>query len=368
MSYKARIANFWKGKKVIVTGHSGFKGSWLVILLHSLGAKVYGISLEPNTKPNLFEIASINSLCESIFCDIGNYQALKGYVETIAPDIVFHLAAQSLVRQSYKNPMETFTTNIIGSANVLESLLPSKTVKSIVMVTTDKVYENREWVYPYREIDPLGGHDPYSASKAASEIVIASYRESLFCKSGNVAISTARAGNVIGGGDWSEDRLIPDAIKAWTAGSSLLIRNPDAIRPWQHVLEALFGYLILSQKQFEDKEFSGSYNFGPDKAGSWSVRAIAESAKTYFNKDASITYVKNASEPHEANLLFLDTSKSMHRLHVRPTWTLNEAIRRTVTWYLDLDRGGGNDALSLCMRDINDFWKKNEENNTLPTL
>ena len=255
--------SFWQNKRVLVTGQSGFKGSWMVIWLQQMGAKVCGVSLPPQTAPNLFTLASIEALCEeSHFCDIRDAKHLENTMAAFQPDIVFHLAAQALVRASYADPLDTFATNVMGTAHLLEAIRLISDVKVALMITTDKVYKNREWIWPYREEDPLGGHDPYSAGKAASEMVIESYYQS-FLKHQDKAIASVRAGNVIGGGDWSADRLIPDAIRAWQNKQVLNIRNPEAIRPWQHVLEPLSGYLLLAEKLWQNPEKTGAYNFGP---------------------------------------------------------------------------------------------------------
>ena len=267
--------DFWRGKRVLLTGHTGFKGSWLALWLKRLGAKVTGIAIEPNTSPSLFELGDIQEGMISHYCDIRNLTKLQILIESVQPEIVFHLAAQPLVRASYKDPLDTFSTNIIGTANILDSLRKVESCKVAVMVTTDKVYRNKEWLYPYRESDALGGYDPYSASKAASEIVISSYRDSFLAQQG-LAVGSARAGNVIGGGDWSQDRLIPDAVRAWQAGVALEIRNPKATRPWQHVLEPLAGYLTLAYKLWNQPELVGAYNFGPQPHEVASVRTVIE--------------------------------------------------------------------------------------------
>jgi CDP-glucose 4,6-dehydratase len=236
---------FWRGKRVLVTGHTGFKGGWLTLWLSRMGADITGLSLPPSTKPSLFDLAKIGAHCHSHELDIRDYAAVEAVVREAKPEIIFHLAAQPLVRASYRDPLETFSTNVMGTANVLNALRLEGSARVIVAITTDKVYQNKEWPFPYREDDVLGGHDPYSASKAASELVIASYSASYLAEKG-MAVASARAGNVIGGGDWSEDRLIPDAVRAWQSGATLDIRRPNATRPWQHVLEPLSGYLVLA--------------------------------------------------------------------------------------------------------------------------
>ncbi|MFY8051770.1 MAG: CDP-glucose 4,6-dehydratase, partial [Armatimonadaceae bacterium] len=253
---------FWNGKRVVITGHTGFKGSWLTLWLSQLGAKVTGIALEPCTTPSIFNEANIAECCDHHVCDIRDAAKTASLIKAANPEIIFHLAAQPLVRLSYREPLETFASNVMGTANVLNALRECPDCRTAVMITTDKVYHNREWAWPYREDDTLGGHDPYSASKAACEIVINSFRQS-FLNDAGVAVASVRAGNVIGGGDWSEDRLIPDAVRAWTSGQTLSIRRPDSVRPWQHVLEPLRGYIELAEKLHETPSLAGAYNFGP---------------------------------------------------------------------------------------------------------
>ena len=343
--------DFWRGKRVLVTGHSGFKGAWLTIWLHRLGAEVTGISLPPITNPDLFTLAKVEQLCQSHFCDIRDEKSIAKQISEIRPDIVFHLAAQALVRASYRNPLETFATNVMGTAHVLDALKGLDNTRVAVIVTTDKVYQNWEWLWPYREDDALGGHDPYSASKAASEMVVAGYRQAFLSAQG-VATASARAGNVIGGGDWSEDRLIPDAVRAWQTGNPLHIRHPDAIRPWQHVLEPLAGYVVLAQKLWEQPLLSGAYNFGPNTSEVASVRDVVELASNAFDK-GGLRYGEIDEGPHEAGQLALENSKARLALGVAPLWSLTEAVNRTIAWYQALD--GGADALALCQQDIADY-------------
>lgn len=337
-------SHFWQGKRVLVTGHTGFKGSWLTLWLRRLGAKVTGISLPPHTTPNLYTLAGLESLCESHLEDIRNSVVLCSLLKQAQPECVFHLAAQPLVRASYHNPVETFSTNIMGTTHILESLRGLNSVRVAVMVTTDKVYRNNEWLWPYRENDALGGHDPYSASKAASEMVIASYRDAFFSAQG-VAVASARAGNVIGGGDWSEDRLIPDAIRAWQSGQILEIRSPDAIRPWQHVLEPLAGYLILAEKLWHQPSLAGAYNFGPETNDAATVREVVEIARGVHGSGKAI-YNDNIDKPYEAGVLTLDVAKSRNILGVKPRWSLSDAIRHTMEWYRGQHRG--EEARTLC--------------------
>jgi CDP-glucose 4,6-dehydratase len=345
------IANFWHGKRVLLTGHTGFKGGWLALWLQKLGAEVVGIALAPNTLPNLFELAHVKSGMTSHFCDIRNASKLRQIVRDACPEIVFHLAAQPLVRSSYRDPLATYATNVMGTANLMDALRGLDSIKVAVMVTTDKVYCNNEWIYPYRETDGLGGHDPYSASKAASEIVIASYRDA-YLKDQGIAVATARAGNVIGGGDWSEDRLIPDAVRAWQTLIPLEIRRPQAIRPWQHVLEPLHGYLTLAQKLWYHHELAGAYNFGPLTHEAATVREVIEQARTVFGR-GDVIYGDGNTGPHEAAWLALETAKARETLKISAKWHLAETVRRTMVWYQAQYQG--TDARSLCEAEITAF-------------
>lgn len=341
-------SNFWQGKRVLVTGHTGFKGGWLTIWLKRLGAQVYGIGLQPYTGPNLFELARIDALCDSYFCDIRNKDHLSALIRNFQPEVIFHLAAQPLVRQSYKEPIETFSTNVMGTAHLLDALRGLESIKAAVIATTDKVYRNNEWYWPYREDDELGGHDPYSSSKAASEIVIGSYRDSFLARQG-VAVASARAGNVIGGGDWSLDRLIPDAIRAWQEKKPIEIRRPNAIRPWQHVLEPLAGYLILAEKLWTNSSLEGAYNFGPLTKDAASVRDVIEMARRAYG-NGLVHYVEEKQGPHEAGLLALDISKAQQTLGFQPGLTLANSIQRTIGWYQS--QFSGLDPRELCDNEI----------------
>ena len=341
-------ADFWRGKRVVLTGHTGFKGAWLALWLQRMGADVTGIALTPNTTPSLFELARVASHINSHFCDIRDAAALAALIRSARPDLVFHLAAQPLVRASYREPLATFATNVMGTAHLLDALRGLDSVRVAVIVTTDKVYRNNEWPYPYREDDALGGHDPYSASKAASEIVIASYRDAFLSAQG-VAVASARAGNVIGGGDWSEDRLIPDAVRAWQAGQPLIIRNPGAIRPWQHVLDPLAGYMSLAQKLFEQPALAGAYNFGPQTDQAATVRDVVELACSAYGSGVT-SYENNSKGPHEAGWLALEVAKARVTLGVAPHWSLTEAVNRTMAWYRAQHEGV--DARGLCETEI----------------
>lgn len=349
--------NFWQGKRVFLTGHTGFKGGWLTLWLQTLGAEVTGFALAPNTQPNLFELATIAKGIDSVIGDIRDFESLQKAMQEARPEIVLHLAAQPLVRESYANPLDTFSINMMGTAHVLESCRWIDGVRVAVMITTDKVYQNNNWLWPYRETDILGGVDPYSASKAACELVIASYRDA-FLRERSVAIASARAGNVIGGGDWSGDRLVPDAIRAWQAGETLLIRRPDAIRPWQHVLEPLWGYLTLAEALWSKPDLAGSFNFGPEQTDAVAVRTVIEKARTGF-KDAHVHYETAAGGPHEAARLSLDNTKARELLGVSPVWNLETTIRRTMNWYAALRRGEC--PRELCNKDIAAFMDSMEQ-------
>lgn len=342
---------FWHGKRVLLTGHTGFKGGWLALWLQRLGAKLTGVSLVPATLPNLFSLAQVADGLDSRICDIRDTETLVNIVRKVQPEIVLHLAAQPLVRASYRDPLATFSTNIMGTAHVLDALRGLDSVRVAVMVTTDKVYRNLEHPHPYREDDALGGHDPYSASKAASEIVIASYRDAFLAEQG-VAVATARAGNVIGGGDWSEDRLIPDAVRAWQTGKPLEVRRPQAIRPWQHVLEPLAGYLTLAQKLWEQPSLAGAYNFGPETNETTTVGQVVELARAAYG-NGKIIYGDGSAGPHETGWLALETAKARVILDVKPRWTLPEAVNRTMDWYRHMAEGVN--ARALCTVDIADY-------------
>ena len=339
---------FWQGKRVLVTGHTGFKGGWLTLWLQHLGAEVTGIALPPNTTPNLFDLAGIGQGIDSHFCDIRDADGIANLIRMCQPEVVLHLAAQPLVRASYHEPVATFSSNVMGTAHVLDALRGLDSVRVSVMITTDKVYRNLEHPYPYREDDELGGHDPYSASKAASELVIASYREA-FLEQQGVAVASARAGNVIGGGDWSEDRLIPDAVRAWQTGQTLDIRRPQAVRPWQHVLEPLHGYLILAEKLWQQPGLAGAYNFGPHTHEAATVRKVVEHARQAYGT-GHVCFDYGSAGPHEAGRLSIETAKSFMALGIQPKWSLEETVARTMLWYRAQHEGM--DARDLCFKEI----------------
>lgn len=322
--------SFYRGKKIFITGHTGFKGSWLCKLLINAGAIVSGYSLKPPTTPNLFEISKIEKDVFSVLGDIRDYKALITIFEKVQPEIVFHLAAQPIVRDSYKNPIYTYETNVIGTVNILECIRSSNCVKSFLNITTDKVYANNEWAWGYRENDELNGYDPYSNSKSCSELVTASYRNSFFSDR-NVSISTARAGNVIGGGDFATDRIIPDCIRAAQKKEDIVVRNPFSVRPYQHVLEPLYAYLMIAAMQYESKKYEGSYNVGPDDSDCFQTGALVELFVQKWGDDLRwINKCENG--PHEANFLKLDCSKLKMTLGWKPRWNLETAVEKVIEW------------------------------------
>lgn len=325
-----QFGDIYRGKRVLVTGHTGFKGSWLTLWLEGLGAKLAGISLQSNTNTNHWNQIRID--IDDYRNDIRDASALNKLIKLIQPEIVFHLAAQPLVRRSYRDPYETWSTNVMGTVNVLEACRSAKCVKAVVVVTTDKCYENKEWPWGYRENDRLGGRDPYSASKAAAELVAASYRDSFFHSDSSPAIATARAGNVIGGGDWSEDRLIPDLVHAIEIRQPLEIRSPKATRPWQHVLESLSGYLLLGKGLIESREkYACSWNFGPVAEDNISVQEIVN--KLNLKWHGLQWKCANSQIEHEANALFLDSAKAYKILRWKPIWSIDQALEKTADWY-----------------------------------
>lgn len=349
--------NFWCSKKVLITGHTGFKGSWLCIMLNQLGAKVYGYALEPPTIPSLFELCKIGNTVNSVFGDIRDREKLSKYINEVCPEIVIHMAAQPLVRESYKNPVETYEINVMGTVNVLEAVRSCESIKAVVNVTTDKCYENKEWYWGYRENEPLGGYDPYSNSKACSELVTSAFRNSYFnsldYSRHGVALASVRAGNVIGGGDWAKDRLIPDCIQAILEEREILIRNPYAIRPWQHVLEPLCGYLILAEKLYTyGSEFASSWNFGSEESDARTVKYIVEKMCSLWGHNASYT-IDNNINPYESHYLKLDCSKAKNKLHWYPRWNLDTAIAKTIEWIKVYKNKG--DVLGECKKQIQDY-------------
>ncbi|MBZ1350136.1 CDP-glucose 4,6-dehydratase [Alcaligenaceae bacterium LF4-65] len=342
---------FWSGKRVFLTGHTGFKGSWLSIWLVSMGATVTGFSLAPNTEPSLFKILDVEHQVDtSILGNINDLDALSKAMRASAPEIVIHMAAQPLVRYGYTNPLETYATNILGTAHVLEAVRQMPGVRAVLVVTTDKCYENKEQGEQFQESDPLGGYDPYSSSKACAELITAAYRQSYFTgkqSTGNAAIATARAGNVIGGGDWSTDRLIPDAIRAFNLDEPIIIRNPQAIRPWQHVIEPLSGYLLLLENLYHHADhFASAWNFGPQDSDTRSVSAVIELMARRWHRPASWSLI-DAEQPHEAQLLRLDCRRANNELNWRSRWSLEIAIEKIVAWHRSFDEHKDMLALSL---------------------
>ncbi len=329
-------ADFWRGKRVFITGHTGFKGGWLSLWLHMLGAKVYGYALEPPTFPSFFDVCQLAPLFEVDHrADLSDLSQLHRAINDAQPEILFHLAAQSLVRESYAAPLETFMTNTLGTAHILDVCRECRTLQSAVLITTDKVYENQEWQYPYRENDRLGGHDPYSASKAAAELVVESFRKSFFLGAGSARIATVRAGNVIGGGDWAADRLVPDCLRSFADSKPVVLRNPGAVRPWQHVLEPLCGYLLLAERLFsmEVEAFPHSFNFGPDVEGHVPVEFVARELARLWDEDALVECHNSTGQPHEAGLLKLDISLARSQLNWQPRWSVSDALAQTVEWH-----------------------------------
>ena len=323
---------FWTGKRVFLTGHTGFKGSWLSLMLHNLGARVTGYSLAPSTKPSLFEVANVANCITSIVADICDLPTLQSAMRSAKPDIVIHMAAQPLVRKSYAEPVETYGTNVMGTVNVLEAVRHTSNVKAVLVVTTDKCYVNREWVWGYREDDALGGFDPYSSSKACSEIVSSAYRSSYFTDM-KVRLATARAGNVIGGGDWSQDRLIPDLIRSFVNKEMAFIRNPNSVRPWQHVFEPLRGYIMLAKRLYlaENEEYSRAWNFGPTDNDCKSVSWIATKMSSMWGDSADWT-TGSSSKLHEATSLKLDISLATSELGWKPIFSLEQGLMHLVKW------------------------------------
>jgi CDP-glucose 4,6-dehydratase len=364
------FGGIYKDRVVLVTGHTGFKGSWLALWLKELGANVIGFSLPPQTDPNHFDLLTLQSSNPlniiSIEGDIREKKRLEEILQTYNPEIVFHMAAQSLVRYSYKNPIETFETNVMGTINVFEACRNNESIRAIVNVTSDKCYENKEWVWGYRENDPMGGYDPYSASKGCAELVTSAYRNSFFSPSHpltlspshySVLLASARAGNVIGGGDWAEDRLIPDIMRAISKNAKVIIRNPKATRPWQHVLEPLSGYLMLGQKLLEGKkEFAEGWNFGPDGESNICVEDVVRKMKDNWQKidyqlQPSNPPTLQPSNPHEAGLLKLDCSKAHARLNWKPVWNIEKTISMTTRWY----RGFYENGTILSLSDLHEY-------------
>lgn len=353
------VDSFWNGKKVFLTGHTGFKGSWLSLWLHSMGADVTGFALNPPTEPSLFVQAKIHELVKSNIGDIGNFELLKKTMVQAQPEIVIHMAAQPLVRYSYNHPIETYMTNVMGTVHLLESVKLTESVKAVVNVTTDKCYENKEWHWGYREDEPMGGYDPYSSSKGCAELVTSAYRKSYFGENNKsrVALASARAGNVIGGGDWALDRLIPDILRALSSKQSVRIRNPKSIRPWQHVLEPLCGYLVLAQHLYDHGDkFAQGFNFGPEDADAQEVEWIVNKMTQKWGQGASYFIDEDSKAKHEATFLKLDCSKAKALLGWHARWGLEKAIDSIITWHQTFDRSNL-DARAVTLAQISEFQK-----------
>lgn len=364
---------FWKQRRVLITGHTGFKGAWLCLWLQKLGAKVVGFSLDPPTNPNLFVVAHVDQGMTSVKGDVRDFDLLLGALSQYRPEIVFHLAAQPLVRRSYVEPLETYSTNVMGTVNLLEAARHTPSVHAVVNVTSDKCYENREWVWGYRENDPMGGHDPYSSSKGCAELVTAAYVSSFFSgeRSNNehqLAVGSARAGNVIGGGDWGSDRLIPDCIRSLTRNEQVVVRNPLAIRPWQHVLEPLSGYLLLAERLWDDgRRFSGAWNFGPTEEESWPVWKIVQHVQSMWahneplenysvSPDRAGDTQAGICHPHEAKCLRLDCSKARTELGWKARYSVGIAVEKTLEWYQKFYNGcDGNWLREYTLRQIEQY-------------
>ncbi len=344
------MPHFYSWKTILITGATGFKWAWLSLWLHSLGAKVIGYSLPPSTEPNLFTLLWLEQYTTQIFGDINTLSELQNVCDTYKPEIIFHLAAQALVRESYRDPVWTFQTNVMGTVNVLEAIRKSESIMWAVLITTDKVYENLETMRPYLETDRLGGYDPYSTSKAMDELAISSYRRSFF-PHGEKKIVSVRAGNVIGGGDWSAERLIPDIVRAFEQWEPVTLRNPDSVRPWQHVLEPLSGYLMMGEKIFEDEKYLWSYNFGPDATDTMRVEDIVKKAISILGTWAY--RIQREEGMHEAGLLLLDNTKSKELLWWSPRFGIDTAIQKTLEWYRAYS--DGEDMREYSLREISDF-------------
>jgi CDP-glucose 4,6-dehydratase len=351
---------FWRGRRVFITGHTGFKGSWLSLWLQQLGARITGYALAPPTQPSLFTIAGIATGLDSHLADLRDLHRLREALQAASPEIVLHLAAQALVRQGYADPVATYATNVMGTVNLLEAVRHTPGVRAVVIVTSDKCYENREWVWGYRENEPLGGRDPYSSSKACAELVTHTYRDAFFNPARHaehgVAIASARAGNVIGGGDWAADRLIPDLLRAIAAGEPAVIRSPQAIRPWQHVLEPLAGYLLLAERLHADgPAFAEAWNFGPHDEDARPVQWLIERLTTAWQAGggAANWQLDPRPQPHEAHYLKLDCAKSRSQLGWQPRWSLDETIRRIVAWHQA--QASGADMRDRSIRELIDY-------------
>jgi len=353
------LVKTWQGRRVFLTGHTGFKGSWLALWLNRLGAKVRGYALDPSTEPNMFKLASVDRILDDVRGDVRDYARLEASMTQFAPEVVFHLAAQPIVRRSYADPVGTYGTNVMGTVHLLEAIRKTSSVRAVVCVTTDKCYQNQEWIWPYRETDALGGYDPYASSKACAEVVSAAYRSSFFpierLHEHHVGLATARAGNVIGGGDWSEDRLIPDLVRGFVAGQPVLIRRPNAIRPWQHVLESVHGYLLLARQLIaQPARFASSYNFGPSDDDIWPVERIATKLVQMWGNGACWTRDPGPSV-HEDHVLRLDASKARIELGWKPRLKIGTALEWVIAWYRACNQG--NNMAEFTAKQIAEYEK-----------
>jgi CDP-glucose 4,6-dehydratase len=350
---------FWKSRKVFLTGHTGFKGSWLALWLLSMGADVCGYALEPPTEPSLYRALGLDAQLRSVRGDIRDLPALESALREFHPEVVIHMAAQPLVRLSYQNPVETYAVNVLGTVHLLDAVRRTPSVRAVVVVTSDKCYENQEWHWPYREHEPMGGHDPYSSSKGCAELVTAAYRRSFFDPGQlphPVSVASARAGNVIGGGDWALDRLVPDIMRAWANGEPVVIRNPEAVRPWQHVLEPLAGYLALAQRLVIDgAPFAEGWNFGPADSDARPVRYLVSELARLWG-DGAIWHSVEPENVHEAHLLRLDSSKARAQLGWSSCWSLDETLANTIEWYKTFYRGG--DVRARTLGQIHSFMQQ----------
>jgi CDP-glucose 4,6-dehydratase len=352
MNHNQTNPDFWRGRRVLVTGHTGFKGSWISLWLQSMGAILRGLALVPPTKPALFEVARVGEAMEHFIGDVRDFPSVKVLMDEFKPEIVIHMAAQPLVRVSYRQPIETYATNVLGTVHVLEAARCCSSVKAIVNVTTDKCYENRELVWGYREDEPMGGHDPYSSSKGCAELISSAYRKS-FLQANGIAMATVRAGNVIGGGDWALDRLVPDVLRALEKNQTVFIRNPLAIRPWQHVLEPLSGYLLLAERLYtHGQAYAEGWNFGPLDEDARPVEWVVQRLCENWGRDASWTFQKG-NHPYEANSLKLDISKARQRLKWAPRWSLDTALQRVSDWQQAWLRGL--DMRAVCLEQISQY-------------
>lgn len=353
--------DFYRGKKILITGHTGFKGTWMCRVLQELGAEVTGYALEPPTEPSLFALLDMGRRMKSVTGDIRDLERLKRVFEEAQPEIVIHMAAQPLVRESYARPVYTYDVNVMGTVNVLECVRQTPSVKSFLNVTTDKVYKNREWEWGYREEEELNGYDPYSNSKSCSELVTACYKNS-FLEAAGVAVSTARAGNVIGGGDFAEDRILPDCFRGISKGEEIAVRNPDSVRPYQYVLEPIFAYLLIAERQYKDRAFAGNYNIGPGEDSVLPtgelVRGFCRLWKEYTGKEA-LWRVEKSEGPHEASFLKLDCSRMRSVFGWKPVWNGEEMLRKTVEWMSAYADGG--DVEAVMQKQIQEYRQKQEQ-------